>query len=95
MPQMRTLSKANTRVTVDNGRTSVQLHKTTILVFNEKTITLNTGGWYTTTTRNRMNQASNQFNLGYYANFAGGEFSVMYNGQKYKSDHSGIITFSR
>jgi len=32
---------------------------------NNKTVTLNSGGWRTVTTKARMNQAANQFGLEY------------------------------
>ena len=49
----------------DTGKTVVTLHATPVVKFDPSQIILNTGGWFTATTRTRMNQASNQFNLGY------------------------------
>ena len=43
----------------------VKYHNTEVVKFTPKTIVLNTGGWKSNTTKTRMNQASNQFNLGY------------------------------
>lgn len=50
-----------------NGRISIIYHNTeVVLVERDKNlITLNTGGWKSNTTKLRMNQASQQFNLGY------------------------------
>ncbi len=67
MTQLQKLGKANTTViNHSNGATSVILYKTEVVMFKpDGYITLDSGGWKTDTTRNRMNQASNQFNLGY------------------------------
>ena len=43
----------------------VRYWNTDIVKFNNERIILNTGGWSTVTTKLRMNQASNQFGLGY------------------------------
>lgn len=45
--------------------TEVVDYKTTIVSFTDETITLNTGGWWSRSTKIRMNQASQQFDLGY------------------------------
>lgn len=49
-----------------NGTIAVRYHSTDVVMFNDKTITLDSGRWRTATTKTRMNQASNQFGLGYY-----------------------------
>ena len=46
--------------------TVIQLHDTDIVQFNDDAIILDTGGWDTATTKRRMNQASEVFNLGYH-----------------------------
>jgi hypothetical protein len=55
-------------------------HNTEVVHATPQTITLQTGGWFTATTKTRMNQASNQYDLGYevfqkarlwYVNFKG------------------------
>lgn len=54
-----------TNIRVDNGFTIIRYHKTDVVQFNESQIILDNGGWHTATTAARMNQSSNQFNLGY------------------------------
>jgi hypothetical protein len=54
-----------TTVGAQNGTIVITYHTTPVVAFDDKTITLNTGGWATVTTKLRMNQASNQFDLGY------------------------------
>ena len=48
-----------------DGKTVVGYHNTNVVMFDHETVTLNTGGWSTVTTKLRMNQAANQFGLGY------------------------------
>jgi len=54
-----------TKVFEDNGDTVVTYHGTEVVRFNQLLVFLNTGGWKTATTKLRMNQASNQFDLGF------------------------------
>lgn len=57
--------KSATKVTTDNGTTSIKYHWTTVVEFDQDTITLDTNGYETKTTKARMNQASQEFGLGY------------------------------
>ena len=66
MAQQSRLGKTATSVFSENGNTYVQYHSTRIVTFNAKEIVLDSRGWKTATTKTRMNQASNQFGLGYY-----------------------------
>ncbi len=61
--------------------TVITYHETPVVIFDEDSIALNTGGWNTVTTRNRMNQASNQFNLGFRVFQKRGELFCNYLGQ--------------
>lgn len=66
MSQQNKLGTGHTTVKTDKaGITTVTFWNTDIVMFDNKTITLTSGGYYTATTKTRMNQASNQFNLGY------------------------------
>jgi len=65
MAQTQKVRGVATRVYDDEGGTSVQYHATVVVHFTEYTVTLNSGGWRTATTKVRMNQASSEFNLGY------------------------------
>jgi len=56
----------------------VSYHNTDVVKWNDSTIILHTGGWRTNTTKVRMNQASNQFNLGY---------------QVYQKDYNWFVTY--
>lgn len=65
MSQQMKLGKGNTTVRAQDGKTVVRFHDTDVVAWDAKTITLNSGGWLTVTTKTRMNQASNQFDLGF------------------------------
>jgi len=45
--------------------TCVKYHKTVVVRWNPFEIILDSGGWMTVTTKKRMNQTSQEFNLGY------------------------------
>ena len=66
MSQISKISKNNT-VVLDNrdGSKSVILHKTEIIRWwpADRKLRLDTGGWYTSTTRTRMQQAFNEWGL--------------------------------
>jgi len=65
MPQTQRISRNNTTIAHrPNGGYAVTLHSTVIVKFDGANVTLNTGGWNTATTRNRMNQVANQFHNG-------------------------------
>lgn len=52
-----------TKIYTDDDFTCVKYHNTEVVRFNKNMIILNTGGYYTVTTKVRMNQASHQFSL--------------------------------
>ncbi len=81
MGQTKKVSGVATSVSTINGVTSVVYHNTTVVQFDSKTITLNTGGWQTVTTKARMNQASSQFNLGYGVSQVKGKWFVDFKGK--------------
>lgn len=59
------IGKHATTIASDNLHTIVTFHHTQIVKFNINEIILNSGGWQTATTKLRMNQTSETFNLGY------------------------------
>jgi len=56
--------KLKTKVFNQDGFTCVKYWDTIVLKFNESEIILNSDGYKTATTKTRMNEASNEFNLG-------------------------------
>lgn len=66
MAQTSEVRGVQTSVSTDeNNMTSVIYRGTTVVKFDQNTITLNSNGYTTSTTKTRMTQATNQFNLGY------------------------------
>ena len=51
--------------TSDDGETIVMYHQTPIVRFNDEKIILDTGKWRSRLLKERMNEASGHFNLGY------------------------------
>jgi hypothetical protein len=65
MARTDTVGKTATSVYTDsNGWICVQYHDTVVIKWNSQSITLDSGGRLTKTTKLRINQASNQYNLG-------------------------------
>lgn len=67
-----------TTVANEGKSTVVTYHKTQVVKFTDKTIKLNTGGYNTQTTMRRMNQAANEFELGYEVKKKAGVWTVYY-----------------
>ena len=66
MGQTLTVGTRATRISQHGDNTIISYHSTPVVTFDSKWILLNTGGWFTPTTKVRMNQASNQFDLKYH-----------------------------
>ncbi len=86
MARTATIGKGNTTVTNVNGFTVVTFHSTAVVVFNDKTITLDTGGWFSKTTKVRMTQTSNEFGLGFTVYAKRGTWFVDFKGTTVKFD---------
>jgi len=81
MAQTQRLGKGNTTVKGNAaGDLSVVFHSTEVVKKVNGVITLRNGGWRTATTRTRMNQASNQFGLGYTVTQKDYDWFVIYKG---------------
>ena len=65
MAQTQQVRGVATTVRTVFAMTHVQYHDTIVVSFDQEHIRLDSGGWLTNTTKTRMNQASNQFGLGY------------------------------
>lgn len=80
MAQQSRVGKTATTICTTEGWTIITYHNTQVVRFNADFIVLNTGGWKTATTKTRMNQSSNQFELGYYVKQVGGQWYVDFKG---------------
>ena len=76
MAQTQVCRGVATTITTTNGVTIVIYHNTKVVKWDKDKITLDSGGWRTKTTKNRMNQASNQFGLGFQVYQSKGEWFV-------------------
>jgi len=65
MAQQHRIGTHRTTVAHVNGALVVTYHETPVVTVTREMITLDTGGFETATTKTRMNQASNQFDLGF------------------------------
>lgn len=65
MAQQQKVGTVHTAVQRDGEIIRVIYHSTAVVEVTPDRITLNSGGWRTNTTKTRMNQASNQFGLGF------------------------------
>lgn len=76
MARIDKIGKTATKVLNENGFTKVVYHNTAVVKFDQDIIELNSGGWRTNTTKVRMNQASNQFGLGFHVFQRNGDWYV-------------------
>ena len=65
MTQTQQVKGVATSVRTEDGVTIVRYHQTDVVKFDTHHVTLNSGGYRTATTKVRMMQASNQFDLGF------------------------------
>lgn len=83
MTQMNRIGTINTTKGMqDDGFFTVTYHNTAVVKFNHDTIILNTDGWFTPSTKVRMNQASNEFDLGFKVFQSKGKWFVGFDGEK-------------
>ncbi|TET41459.1 MAG: hypothetical protein E3J60_04710 [Dehalococcoidia bacterium] len=83
MAQLNQIGKHATTISTIDGVTSVVYHSTAVVRFDKDKIVLNSNGWHTQTTKNRMNQTSHQFGLGYRVYQKDYEWFVEFGGEVY------------
>jgi len=83
MSQQHRIGSHCTNWNCKDGVTRVTYHNTDVVTFTDDLIVLNTGGWFTATTKARMNQTSEQFDLGYRVFQRDWMWFVDYKGQTY------------
>lgn len=83
MSRINEVGRAHTAIATENGQTSVYYHGTPVVRFGGgKPVTLNTGGYFTVTTKRRMNQAANQYGLGFQVYQKAGKWYVEHHSGK-------------
>ena len=65
MAQMQEVRGVQTSIRTDETGTHINYRGTDVVSFSAGSITLRTGGWRSNTTKLRMNQAANQYRLGF------------------------------
>jgi|TARA_Y100000310_G_C20335694_1_gene647385 hypothetical protein len=96
MGQQTRVGKYRTTVATDrDGVTRVTYHQTAVVEFDSTTITLNTGGWATNTTKTRMNQAASQFGLGFRVYQHNFNWYVVFKGWTYQFNVQYPFTLTR
>lgn len=78
MTDMNRIGTHHTQIFSDNGYINISYRGTIVVKFNSKKIVLSSGGWKSQTTKTRMNQASNQFKLGYWVYQEDGVWYINY-----------------
>jgi len=91
MVQTRKVKGVATKVIHTATGLIVRYHNTDVVVVKNGEVTLNTGGWKTVTTKRRMNQAANQFGLGYHVYQERHAWYVCWNGIMYPFLNDSIV----
>lgn len=81
MSQSRVSRGTARRIVRGVGFTEFYYHNTCIVRSEGSRVTLNSGGWRTATTRRAMNQASNEYHLGFGVYQKNHEWLVDFNGK--------------
>lgn len=81
----KTLSTNN-----ENGQTEVVYYNTKIVQFDNDIIRLNTGDWWTMSTKSRMNSVSRHYHLGYRVFSRKGIWYVSYQDKEHKFEATAI-----
>tara|TARA_R110002020_G_scaffold466118_1_gene688312 strand:+ start:295 stop:600 length:306 start_codon:yes stop_codon:yes gene_type:complete len=95
MANQHQIGQHKTSVFTEDNTTKVIYHNTAVVTFNNDEITLNTDGYKTATTKTRMNQASNQFNLGFRVFQKAFEWFVEYGGKVVPFEWRSKVTLNR
>jgi hypothetical protein len=100
MSQIQKISKNNTTVSLVDGAKVCALHATQIVTFweNARKVKLDTRGWFTATTRNRMTQCFREWGIPLSVGFTVKEGNRVRNyqtGQEYEfgQDNTLVVTY--
>jgi hypothetical protein len=91
MGQQSQVGKVATTILTVDGYIVVVYHSTPIVSFNADRIILDHGGWMTETTKRRMNQAANQFGLGFQVYSRNFSWYASFNGQEIPLEDSVVF----
>jgi hypothetical protein len=91
MAQLQKVGKTATSIKTIGNDTIITYHFTEVVKFNNDDIILKTGGYFTNTTKNRMNQTSNQFNLGFNVYQKNYEWFCSFKDRVFKFDGNSLV----
>jgi hypothetical protein len=91
MANMMKVGTHRTTVAKYEEETLVTYHETVVVGFTDSSVILDSGGHMTRTTRTRMNQASNEYNLGYQVHQKKGKWLVSFSDGEVKEFYDGMI----
>ena len=74
----------------EKGQIEIIYHQTAVVIYDFEQIILNTGGWWTRSTKTRMNQASEALGLGFRVFQKKGDWFVDYKGNIQPFDDDSI-----
>ena len=66
----------HTMIYVGEGMKRLRYHQTDVVSFNDEVVVLNTNGWQTATTKNRVNQGADLFGLSLSCHAEKGEWLI-------------------
>ncbi len=95
MAQQELNRARGTRCRGDHENGYVLFHDTMVANWSDMEIRLSTGGFQTPSTKRRMNQAAEVFQLGYHVYQDGYSFYASYKGEKYRFNGDGRLTLRR
>lgn len=81
MARNNVIGSHKTAIFASDGFTRVVYHSTEVVKFNQEVIVLNSGGWQSNTTKLRMNQTSNMFDLGFLVYQKNYDWFVVFKGE--------------
>lgn len=97
MSQTQRISRNNTTIAHHpDGTRVVTLHRTPVVTVTDDTVVLNTGGWFTATTRTRITQVCNEWGLGWGVSVRKGKwFARHHDGREVPFNGAEIVTLPR
>ena len=94
MARTNLIGKTSTKVTENDGIVSVVYHRTEVVRIVSGIVYLCTGGWFTATTKLRMNQAAEQFGLGFRVHQDKGSWFVRVLGEDRQWANALVVPFT-
>lgn len=95
MGQTATVGNHCTTVRQEQNILSLVYHQTEVVKADQQSITLKNGGWWTLTTKTRMNQCSRQYGFGYEVYQRDHNWYAKYKGKEFSFSKDGVLVLER